>query len=141
NFTAVNGKVYFTYDDGTHGYELWVTDGTAGGTKLVKDVNPGPDGSYPMGLTADGGVLVFLARPTNGAAGPGTLFATDGTDAGTVPLKEITDYSAAFTASGSKLYFTQSAVNPWTFATQTQIWATDGTKAGTKVFATLPEGV
>ncbi len=40
-FTPFNGKFYFTANDGTHGTELWSTDGTAGNTSLVKDINPG----------------------------------------------------------------------------------------------------
>ena len=33
------------------GRELWKSDGTAGGTKLVKDINVGIAGSNPLGLT------------------------------------------------------------------------------------------
>ena len=32
--------MYFAADDGVNGEELWVTDGTGGGTQLVKDINP-----------------------------------------------------------------------------------------------------
>ena len=41
NLTNVNGTLFFTANDGTHGYELWKSDGTAAGTVLVKDINPG----------------------------------------------------------------------------------------------------
>lgn len=36
-----NGKIFFSANDSTHGNEVWVTDGTAAGTKLVKDINSG----------------------------------------------------------------------------------------------------
>ena len=39
--TAVNGILYFRADDGVHGAELWRSDGTARGTRMVKDINPG----------------------------------------------------------------------------------------------------
>ena len=42
-----DNKVIFSASDGyyTHGYELWVTNGTEEGTQLLKDINPGSDDS------------------------------------------------------------------------------------------------
>src|SRR6476620_7391549 len=38
---AIGSTAYFTAWDGTHGQELWKSNGTADGTVLVKDVRPG----------------------------------------------------------------------------------------------------
>src|SRR3954470_23549626 len=35
-----DGRALFDADDGTHGVEPWVTDGTPEGTYLVADINP-----------------------------------------------------------------------------------------------------
>jgi ELWxxDGT repeat protein len=60
--TVSGGKLFFTADDGSHGDELWETDGTAAGTVLVGDVNPGPQGSDPQNLIDVNGTLFFTAN-------------------------------------------------------------------------------
>ena len=40
-FTVAGTKAYFSAYSPTAGVELWVTDGTAAGTVMVKDINPG----------------------------------------------------------------------------------------------------
>src|SRR5690554_1787662 len=49
SLTELNGKLYFRANDGTNGYELWVTDGTSAGTQMIKDINP-TGSSYPSAL-------------------------------------------------------------------------------------------
>ena len=43
--TDVNGTLFFTSFESGSGRELWKSDGTAAGTVLVKDVNPGYENS------------------------------------------------------------------------------------------------
>lgn len=59
--TNVNGVLYFQADDGLKGAELWRSDGTAGGTVLVADLNPGAAGSAPSYLTEMFDALYFSA--------------------------------------------------------------------------------
>ena len=46
-FTNVGGTVFFDAGDGVHGVELWRSDGTAAGTQLVSDINPGSAARTP----------------------------------------------------------------------------------------------
>jgi ELWxxDGT repeat protein len=74
------------------GAEIWRSDGTAGGTMLLKDVNPGNASSFATRFTPVRGVVVFLADDgTHGSE----LWVTDGTAAGTMLLKDINPGSAS----------------------------------------------
>ncbi|MDP9134408.1 MAG: hyalin, partial [Actinomycetota bacterium] len=78
--TAVGDTLYFTASDGVGGRELWRSDGTAAGTRLVEDINPGSDASWPIILVAVNNVLYFTAD--DGVHGK-ELWRSDGTAAGT----------------------------------------------------------
>ena len=47
SLTAVGSTLFFTAGDGTHGPELWKSDGTEAGTVLVKDIHPGDNHGRP----------------------------------------------------------------------------------------------
>jgi ELWxxDGT repeat protein len=58
---SAGGRLYFAANDGEHGVELWESDGTAEGTRMVEDVAPGPSSSHPSELTPAGDRLYFAA--------------------------------------------------------------------------------
>lgn len=134
---AVGGRVYFGNNDGVHGYELWESDGTAVGTHMVKDINPGPgyglDGFNPEYAT-DGSLLYFEARDdVHGLQ----LWRTDGTDSGTLLLMDNDPFAhklygaswniSGLTPIGNEVYFWSLADDKGT----TDLWKTDGTPNGT----------
>jgi ELWxxDGT repeat protein len=82
---AVNSTLYFAGDDGVHGRQLWRTDGTEAGTRMVKVIAPGgKDADAKLGsLTDVNGTLYFSA--TDGVHCR-KLWKSDGTEAGTVPI-------------------------------------------------------
>src|SRR3954471_3955795 len=60
-FAKAGRSVFFSADDGKHGYELWRTNGTRRGTQLVRNIKPGPGGSESYDLRNLNGVLLFAA--------------------------------------------------------------------------------
>jgi ELWxxDGT repeat protein len=118
--TNVGGTLLFAAYDEATGMELWRSDGTPSGTKLVKDVSPGASGSYPHELTEVDGLLFFWAA--------GGLWRSDGTNAGTVLVKELTTDQPQFTELASlsgALFFSISS------CCGSELWRSDGTEAGT----------
>src|SRR5215212_5894815 len=79
----VGGKLFFVAIDGAHGVEPWVSDGTASGTKLLKDVSA--DNGYPWYFVNWNSRLFFAVG--NGAASG--LWKSDGTTGGTVLVKAL----------------------------------------------------
>ena len=64
--TVVNNLMYFSAWSEGYGQELWETDGTADGTKMVQDLHTSAGfGSYPYALTNINGTLYFAARSYN----------------------------------------------------------------------------
>jgi ELWxxDGT repeat protein len=136
NLTVFNGELYFVITDNIHGFELWKTNGTDAGTVMVKDINTTEaGGSHPSNLTVVNNTLFFTAD--NGATNNGEeLWKTDGTEAGTVMVKDImpgsntSEPSNLFNLNGV-LFFT--AVSDMLFFPTPQLWKSDGTEAGTVV--------
>ena len=75
NLVVFDDKIYFTAFDSENGNELFVSDGTAEGTELLVDFNPGAEGSYASDFMEFNSKLYFAAN--NGENG-NELFVFDG---------------------------------------------------------------
>ncbi len=58
----MNGRLYFSAVDGVSGRELWISDGSPTGTRLVKDINPGPVSGSPVFIGSSGDTALFRAN-------------------------------------------------------------------------------
>ncbi|MEA2560135.1 MAG: hypothetical protein QOH06_1639 [Acidobacteriota bacterium] len=137
SYLAVLGDaVYFSGHDPDHGVELWRSDATAAGTFRVKDLNPGTEGSYPAELVEAGGTLYFRTVSDNDPdPALWTLWKSDGTEEGTVPVKPgavlnlVYDYSALMALGTGVVFFASDG------ALGDEPWYSDGTGAGTQMLA------
>jgi ELWxxDGT repeat protein len=130
--TEVGGTLYFVASDGSHGRELWKSDGTRAGTVMVRDIWPGPHGSGSRcsspSLTDVGGTLFFAASDASHGC---ELWKSDGTRAGTVMVQDILpgrrgSAPASLTDFNGTLFF-----SAWDIAHGSELWRSDGTSAGT----------
>jgi ELWxxDGT repeat protein len=137
-FAELNGDFYFQANDGVNGTELYASNGTAKGTRLVKDINPGTASSYPFDIIASGDKIYFV---TSDNTNNQKLWISDGTNAGTqlldaLPASNNFSYLQYLTDVNGILYFNYNYVDD-NFISYYQIWKTDGTAPGTVLVANL----
>ncbi len=118
-FTQVGNAVFFAATDGANGRELWRTDGTAAGTRIVRDLFPGPGGSFPDELTSFAGRLFFSSTTVG-------LATSDGTAAGTHGFAPDLQAASDLTVLGGLLLMAGRDS-----AHGVELWRSDGTEAGT----------
>ncbi len=125
--TEVAGIGYFSATDGTHGTEVWRTNGVAAGTRLVKDINTFGNSS-PQWLANVGGTLFFEAFELDHGA---ELWKSNGTIAGTRLVRDIDPDSGQgsnpeqITDVNGTAYFRADDGQGY------ELWKSDGTGPGT----------
>lgn len=133
----LGGRLVFRAGTTATGQELWITDGTPAGTRLLADIWPGKQGAFPEEFVTFGARVFFTAN--DGAHGA-ELWATDGTAGGTQLVVDLVpgDGMGAphqLTVAGGTLYF--AATSP---SLGEELWTSDGTAAGTRLVADLGGG-
>lgn len=86
DLVSLGNVAVFAAQEDVHGTELWITDGTAAGTRVLSDIRPGVEGSWPSDFTRSGNLVFFLAD--DGVLGR-ELWRTDGTVVGTFMIGEL----------------------------------------------------
>ena len=117
--------------------EPWVTDGTAAGTRLIRDICTGDCRQGPGGWNVNAGKAFFLMQSLSGNFRL-QLWRTDGTAQGTFLLTdssvpEVPTFNPfAGTFTGGKFLYTASESS-----SGTEPWISDGTPQGTRLVADI----
>ncbi|HEY0555740.1 MAG TPA: ELWxxDGT repeat protein [Thermoanaerobaculia bacterium] len=123
-WTRLGSRLLFRGWDPVHGFELWATDGTPGGTVLVRDIAPGTGSSFPGFLTSVGNEVWFAAN--DGVHGD-ELWSSDGTPGGTRLRADLAPGPVSsspqwLTLAGANLFFSADFAltgrEPWVLPLQ-----------------------
>jgi ELWxxDGT repeat protein len=133
---AFRNNLIFVASDGVSGREVWISDGSSTGTRVIKDINreagwlgTKDDGSYPSHLTIMSNKVYFAA---NNGVSDTELWVTDGTATGTFLLADIEKSSHRgsdpryLIAIGNTLFF-----SAYVSTSGYELWKSDGTAHGT----------
>ncbi|MGF1572429.1 MAG: BACON domain-containing protein [Sumerlaeia bacterium] len=155
NFTNKRTILIFSADDGSNGVELWRSNGSSGGTFLLKDFNTAP------GVSGFGDQVVDINQVNNFGVFPAFTSAnglepwvTNGNPAGTMLLKDIfPGQGPSLALSGFDFSFSTVPILDSTtllpsrllFLARTptqgvELWTTDGTAANTQIVSDLTPG-
>lgn len=142
NLFSNGSYLLFSANTPSSGVELYKSDGTAGGTVVLKDISPLGDSSNPREFFQLNNIVLFLADDsTHGEE----LWKTDGTAGGTVMVKDINPGAASSTANmffffgfhlfNNHVYFKATDGN-----SNGQLWSTDGTTGNTVMLKDIIPG-
>ncbi len=128
-------KLYFLADNGTNGREFWTSDGTSGGTVLLKDIRPGSSGSCDLySFIVNAQDMKMYLRVTEGVNGY-ELWVSDGTSGGTTMIKDI--YAGSSSGIGGSTNLVTLFGNIYFVANDNisgrEYWKSDGTLGGTTI--------
>jgi len=137
---VANGDtIFFAGRTPTQGNELYATDGTAAGTRIVKDLYTGSASAFKGKTTERNGARFTPVGDRTFFAAYGKwgldLWVTDGSSAGTVKLTNSNVRPESLVAFDGELYFAGHSK-----AKGMELWKSDGTVAGTAQVADILPG-
>lgn len=147
-FCNFDGKLFFAanrYNSFMPNRELFVTDGSTGGTHLFKELVAGNTGSAPDNFIVLNGKMYFTVYNQFSNTAFEIPYVSDGTPEGTFPLSPDPDVAVIggntnaarfiFVALGDLVYFQSYEPD---FPYNRVLYRTDGTQAGTQIVVTMP---
>jgi len=141
--TSLNNQYVFRLFTKTYGSEPWITDGSIGGTKLLKDIYPGKNendfsfSAFPTNFFQQNNEAYFFAYAEGFEL---TLFKTNGTNEGTEALFSVEETFDIFQiyelfVFQDEVYFVANSAS-----TGFELWKTDGTLVGTRLVKDIWKG-
>jgi trimeric autotransporter adhesin len=118
------GRIWFSGYTPTLGSELWTSDLTPSGTRLVRETCPGTCGGKPGGFLAGGNRMYFTAIEDKRS-----VWVSDGTAGGTFPL---TSEHPTEALEGARLDGSRIAFGGFDVEHGLEPWVSDGTVAGSR---------
>lgn len=142
DFVSTSLGVFFSASTPGRDRELYISDGTVGGTRLVRDIElavsaGGTSNSSPNEFVELDGVVYFRAFTQ---AYGSELWRSDGTEFGTWIVADIapgseSSFPGKLVAMNDRVYFAANdGVNG------NELWSTDGTNAGTRMVTDINTG-
>ena len=134
---AYNDLLAFTAFEEATGRELWLSDGTAAGTRMVTEIAPGVESAAISYLTVVGDLLYFSATDELFGA---ELWRSDGTAEGTYQVRDIRPGPAS--SNPAEL----TAFGPWVVFSANdglaggELWVSGGTSESTRLLADILPG-
>lgn len=125
NFIEYKNKLFFCASTTKYGEELFVSDGTKENTGLFMDINKGYLSSSPDRFIVINEILYFIANSNE-------LWKTDGSDLGTVKIKEFEGNYTKLINFNNTLY-----LSTYSDANTSILWKSDGTEQGTTAIKEL----
>ncbi len=122
-----NDRLILTGDITSSGFgnEMYYMDKSSDSLRLLKDINPGTNGSHPYGFTQLDSLIFFTTNPLDD--GTRKIWRTNGTEAGTFGLAVPSDYPNEMinniVTCGNKVYYNGGSI--W----QNMFFSTEGTDA------------
>jgi ELWxxDGT repeat protein len=127
-FGKLGTRAYFSACEAATGCELWRTDGTAVGTVLAADLQPGRWGSYVDGFRRLGRWLLFVAIVSDRSM----LCRIDESTEQITPLVSFSGYIEDVAVASGGAFASVCSWNYLDFPPPCELWRVDGTPSGTR---------
>lgn len=137
--TPVGDTLFFVAHSSPHyqNYELHMSTGSLGSTRMVKDIVPGPTASKPTNLTAFKGKLYFSV---DDSIKGNELWVSDGSSAGTTLFKDVYAGTESSYINSLVSYTNGVAFTPYNGTFGREMWTSKGTNASTNIIKDIETG-